>query len=251
VYLKGDIVLMQWFVPQTEIGVYGAAYRVLDVITQSGMMMMGLLLPLLTYAWSRRETGLFHTRYQQSFDLLMLFAIPCTTAGIILARPIMTIVAGDQFIASGRILAILCLAIMGVYIGAIFGHLAVAINRQKETIWVYLSSAVLTLIGYLFFIPRYGMYGAAWMSVFSELFVGACLWLTIRRFVPDALHFKTVGKILLATGLMSLGLWLTAPINIFIRIICGIVIYGSVLIATGGITQQTIREIFSSSKSAS
>jgi O-antigen/teichoic acid export membrane protein len=163
----------------------------------------------------------------------------------------MTIVAGDQFIASGRILAILCLAIMGVYIGAIFGHLAVAINRQKETIWVYLSSAVLTLIGYLIFIPRYGMYGAAWMSVFSELFVGVCLWLTIRRFVSDNLQLKTVGKILMATLAMSLILWLSAPLHILIRIICGIVIYSSVLIATGGISQSTIREIFSSSKNAS
>ena len=45
VYLKGDIVLMQWFVSQSAIGIYGAAYRVLDVVTQSGMMLMGLLLP--------------------------------------------------------------------------------------------------------------------------------------------------------------------------------------------------------------
>lgn len=243
VYLKGDIVLMQWFVPQREIGIYGAAYRVLDVVTQSGMMMMGLLLPLLTFAWSRRETGLFKRRYQQSFDLLMLFALPFTVGGIMLARPIMMLVAGREFAGSGIILAILSLAIIGVYVGAIFGHLAVAINRQKETIWVYLSGAAITLIGYLVFIPRFGMFGAAWMSVFSELYVGVFLWLTVRKYVGETLQLKTVGKIFLSTITMGITLFIFRSQSVFILIPLGAVVYGIVLFAVGGVSRATIKEI--------
>lgn len=245
VYLKGDIVLMQWFVPQHDIGIYGAAYRVLDVITQSGMMLMGLLLPLLAFAWSRQDRALFTRHYQQAFDILMLFALPFTAGAIILATPVMTLIGGPEFAPSGPILAILSLAILGVYVGAVFGHLAVAINRQKETIWIYLTTAIITLIGYLVFIPRFGIYGAAWMSVFSEIYAGILLWWVIRRYVDHPLELRTTAKILVASIVMALITYALRALPVLLLIPISAIVYGMTIIGIGGISRATLREIIS------
>ena len=68
VYLKGDIILLSLYRAQTDVALYGAAYRVLDIVTQLAMMMMGVMLPLLTFAWSRGLKEDFKRYYQQAFD---------------------------------------------------------------------------------------------------------------------------------------------------------------------------------------
>lgn len=245
VYLKGDIVLLSIFRDQAEIGVYGAAYRVLDIVAQLAMMTMGIMLPLLAYSYSRNAREDFKKYYQQSFDLIMLFALPVLVGLFVLAHAIMRFVAGDEFTDSGFILQILSIAVFGVYFGAIFGHAAVAIGRQKSTIWIYVSDAVITLIGYLVFIPRYGLTGAAWMTVFSELYAGILLFFTVSYYAKESLQWKTVGKILVASVLMGSALGTFPHYHILVRVLIGSITYAVALFALGAVSKETVREIVS------
>lgn len=244
VYLKGDILLLSLFRDQGDVGIYGAAYRVIDILTQTAMLLMGLMLPLLTYAWARNKKLLFKKRYQQSFDAMMMLGIPMVVGTIVLAEPIMIFVAGQEFAAAGTSLQILALAVGAVYLGSIFGHLAVAINKQKQTMWIYISSAVLTLIGYLYFIPRFGMTGAAWMSVFSEVYVGILLALVVKSFIQEQIVLKTLGKIIAASVIMGLAVSHIAHFPILFTVLVGIVLYSTILYITGAISKATLKEIF-------
>lgn len=248
VYLKGDTLLLTFFRDQTEVGLYGAAYRVIDILSQMAMMIMGVMLPLLAYHWSRDLKQEFKKYYQQSFDIIMLLALPMMMGIIMTADKVMNLVAGENFIASSRPLQILAIAVFGVYLGAIFGHTAVGINKQKQTIWVYLSSAIITLIGYLIFIPKFGMFGAAWMTVFSELYVGIMLFLTIRHYTREKLKLKTFGKIIFSTFIMTTILFLLRHANVLLQIIFAIITYGIMIIVTQAISKETIKEIFSLKK---
>ena len=243
VYLKGDLVLLSLFVSQAEVGIYGAAYRVLDVIAQSAMMIMGMLLPLLAFSWSRNMKLDFQKHYQRSFDIMMLFAIPMMAGAIALSDEIMKFIAGAEFAASGKILSILAIAVFGVFLGAVFGHTAVAIDRQKQTLWVYISNAILALTGYLVFIPKFGLYGAAWVSVFSELYAGLMLFLTIRHYSREKLKLNTLTKIIFASVIMGLSLWLFKTIPLLLSVTLAILIYSGVLLLSGGISKQTLKEI--------
>jgi O-antigen/teichoic acid export membrane protein len=248
VYLKGDLVLLSVFVSQSEVGIYGAAYRVLDVITQSAMMIMGVLLPLLAFSWSRKQIKQFRKRYQQAFDIMMVFAIPMMCGIAVLSNKIINLVAGEEFAGSEKILAILSIAVFGVFLGAVFGHTAVAINKQKQTLWIYISSAIITLIGYLIFIPKFGIYGAAWMSVFSEIYVGILLFFTIRHFCREKLILKTFYKIIFSSVIMVLAIKYTINLNILLNVILGVTVYGIMMLVTKAISQKTIKEIISINK---
>lgn len=244
VYLKGDILLLTLFRSQTEVGLYGASYRVIDIITQIAMMMMGILMPLLAYEWSRKNKEKFKEHFERTVFLMSMIGLPSLVGIYMLASPIMRLVAGPEFLESGRPLQILSLATFGLFLGAIFGHTAVAINRQREILWIYLTSAILTCTGYFIFIPKYGMIGAAAMSVFSEMFVGVCLLFVVGYYMQIRISIKPLAKIFFSAFCMGLILWFIRDIHVIAAIFIAIAVYGSLLLLTKTISKETLKEVF-------
>ena len=244
-YLKGDILLLSFYRSQEEVGLYGAAYRVIDIVTQIAMLTMGILLPLLAGSFARGVKEEFKANYERAIILMLLLGIPMATGMFVLAGPIMNLIAGTEFALAKEALQILSLAVFGLFLGAIYGHTAVALNRQKQTIAIYVSAAILTLLGYLFFIPQYGMLGAAWMSVFSELYVGILLFFTIHRFVKLPLPHAYIVKIIASTTVMGVVLYFFRTLPVVLTICIGGLVYALALFATKAISKETIKEIIS------
>ena len=242
-YLQGDRVILPLYVSQAEVGLYGAAYRILDIITQSAGMIMGIMMPLVAYAWSRNLTEEFKKRYQTSLDLVTLFLIPMMIGIMVLANPIMILIGGKEFAGSGRILQFLSLAILGITFGNIFGYIALAINRQKQALWIYISTAVLTTIAYFIFIPKYGIYGAAGAAIFSELYAGFALMLLANHYANFTPRFKSLGKIILASAIMGAVVHRLQPLNIIFSIILGMTVYAIFVLLFRVISKETLREI--------
>jgi O-antigen/teichoic acid export membrane protein len=242
-YLQGDRVILPLYVSQTDVGLYGAAYRILDIITQGAAMIMGIMMPLVAFAWSRNLTEEFKKRYQTSFDLVALFLIPMMAGIIVLANPIMTLIGGQEFTGSGRILQFLSVAIIGISFGNIFGYMALAINRQRQALWIYISDAVLTVIAYFIFIPKYGIYGAAGVSIFSELYAGFLLMILSSHYANFTPRFKSLGKIVLASAIMGAAVYKLQPMNIVISILAGVIIYGTLVIIFKIISKETLLNV--------
>ncbi len=109
-YLKGDILFMAVLLDPArrfiEIGQYGSAYKVVDVMTMVPVTFMGLMLPILTLAWSERNREKFDRSLQNTFDIFALIAIPFAVGAVMLGVPVMTAVKPDLILA-GQVLAIL------------------------------------------------------------------------------------------------------------------------------------------------
>ncbi len=198
---------------------------------------------MLTFAWSRNNKEAFFKQYQQAFDIMMLFALPVTVGTIMLAKPIILLVAGAEFIGSVLPLQILSIAVFGVYLGAVFGHTAVAINKQKETMWIYISNAFISLIIYLILIPRFGMIGAAITTVFSEIYAGSLLFAVMRKHTKHRFNLKTFYKIIFSTLIMAGFVYITPNIHVFAVALIGAVIYGATIIITQAVSFNTIKSV--------
>lgn len=244
IYLKGDTIILSIFRDQGEVGVYGAAYRVIDILAQIAMMIMGVMLPILSFHWAKNNKKQFQHFYQQSIDIMLLLAVPLVVGGMVLATPIMTLVAGENFAGSGPILAILLIGIFALYLGGIYGHVSVAIEKQKQTLWIFMSNAVITLIGYMIFIPLYGMWGAAWMTVFSELYAGFFLMIVVHRYTGMKVELQTFAKIVFAAIVMGAVLYIFNTLHVLLLLPLGLVVYGVFLFGLGAVSKETLKEIF-------
>lgn len=245
VYLKGDTILLSLYRSQVEVGFYGAAYRVVDILAQMAMLMMGVMLPLLAGAFAQKKLDDFKQLYQNSFDNLMLLAVPMFMSTLILADKIMVFVAGPEFVSSGNMLRLLSIAIFGVYLGAVFGHTAVAIGKQKATMWIYISDAILTFAGYMYAIPRWGWQGAAAFTIFSELYAGLLLAYVISKHSPVQLSLVTFGKIIIAGLIMAGFLLLTINLPLILTVIAGGLLYLAAVIGLGVYSWEGIKHVTS------
>lgn len=243
IYLKGDVVILSLFRSQAEVGFYGAAYKVLDVITVIPMMFMGLVLPILTQAWASADMVLFRRRLQKAFDFLMMIALPIVGGAWVVGKDLMMLVAGAEYRSSGNLLAVLIIAAGAVFISGLFGHVIVAIGKQRSSMWGYAVDAALSLAAYFIFVPRFGAPAAAWVTVFSEAFIGiftAALVIRATRIIP---RFGTVFKIAVATAVMSLVLLTLPRWPVLILVLLGAIIYGIMLVVLRVVSRETVREI--------
>ncbi len=130
-YLKGDILFLAYFRDQVEVGYYGVAYRVIDVLTALPVMAMGLLLPGLVKQWTEGKKVEFRKQVANVFDIFMIAVIPIIVGAQAVSVDLALLIAGSGYEISGRVLQFLIIAVLGVFLGALYGHLIVALNKQK------------------------------------------------------------------------------------------------------------------------
>ncbi len=242
-YLQGDRVILPLFVSQTLVGLYGAAYRVLDIVIQIATLIMGIMLPLITFSWSRNHLQEFKERYQLAINISALILFPILVGIVIKAEPIMNFVASEKFIGSGNILRYLALSILGICFGVTFGYTALALNRQRQALWIYGSNAILSIIGYFVFIPRFGIWGAVGVTIFSEIYSGLLLFILVTVASKTLPKIFTLIKITLASILMGLILLKFPTNSLLVSILIGVLSYGILVLGLRIISWKTIKTI--------
>ncbi|MFH1631656.1 MAG: flippase [bacterium] len=244
IYLRGDIVFLSLFRSDAEIGLYGAAYKAVDVITAVPVMFMGLALPMLVAAWTSKARDRFETQMQNAFDFFAIAAIPLAVGSIIVGVPLMELIAGPEFSESGRVLAVLGPAASIVFFGSLFGHTIVALNKQRVMTWGYFAVAAITVAGYLIFIPRYGMWAAAWWTLISEVIIGSLTFIVVTRVSGYRPKLKTASQAALASTVMAFGFVMIPSVHVLIDVAIAGLIYLIALGAFGGPKYRDIINLF-------
>jgi len=243
IYLKSDILILGFFRPQADVGIYGAAYKILDVITAIPVMYMGIALPSLVHYWSIDAKKDFRKMIQKSFDFFSIVSIPILAGALVVGVPLLVFVSGEAFAQSGAVLKVLMIAAVIVFYGSLTGHVIVALKLQKPMTWGYAATAVLALVGYLLVIPRFGLWGAAWMTVVSEAIIAIITFIVVAKaskFVPNlVVTAKAVG----AGAVMYVLLTVLPPIHVLWQVVIGGLVYGAVLFGTGGVNISTIKDM--------
>ncbi len=250
IYLRADTLILSLFRGPDVVGLYGAAYKIIDVLTTLPFMFAGLILPILTTAWAENKHDYFKKVLQKSFDCMAMAAIPLMVGAQFLGKPIMQIVAGNDFILAGNILKILIFSVAAIFLGTMFSHAIIAINKQKKMIGFYIFTSITSLIAYLILIPRYSYFGAASVTIYSEvsiaIFSAYCIF-KYSRFFP---RFNVVLKSLVASFFMAAFIYYVPSHyqsnlgGLTLLITIASVIYFVILYLLGAISKEDLHSIF-------
>ena len=240
IYFKGDIFIMSLIRTQAEVGLYGAPYRILEVLINGVYLFLGLILPLLAAAVAVKNFDRLKIIIQSTFDFLIILTVPMIIGGFFLGRPIMILMAGSDFTISGEIIKILLLATGGIFIAGLFGYVVVALDKQRQMIKFYALNALLSVAGYWYFIAQYGYWGAAWMTVFTEAFI----LITAAYVMNKAINFlpkpKLLAKSIVAGLVMAIPLYVFPNLILPLAIFMGILVYFAALYLLKGFDKQTV-----------
>ena len=244
IYLRADILILSLLKSQNEVGVYGAAYKIIDVLTALPFMFAGLILPILSLAFASRDTDRFNRVLQKALNVMFMLAAPLIIGAELVAEPLMVLVAGKNFAPAGGILKILILAVGFIFIGCLLAHAVIALNKQKNVIGAYIFTALTALAGYLIFIPRYSYYGAAWVTVYSELAITLFSLYVVIKYSRFKLSLNILFKSILASLIMALFTYLSLnKLNLIIIIPLAGLIYLVCLYLLKGITKADLKNL--------
>lgn len=248
-YLKADMLILSIVRTQTEVGIYGATYRFLDVLTTVPAMFMGLVLPVLRASWVAKDSEKFKRVFQKAFDFMVILSVPLIFGTIATAEKIILLIAGEEFIAAVPVLQLIIVALGAIFIGGgLYGYTIIALNKQRSMMWGYAITAVFSLSLYFIFIPKYSYYGAAAVTVFSEYLISFLIMYVVYKTANFIPNLKILFKSLLASVIMYYVLQFFMTYNLFILVMIGAAVYSIVLLAVRGVSKDMIKEVLALKK---
>jgi O-antigen/teichoic acid export membrane protein len=120
----------------------------------------------------------------------------------------------------------------------VFENALVAENNQRKYFLGYAMAGLVTILGNLLLIPVLGFIAPSIVGIVSEstllvYFIASC------KFIRPSYVLKLTVKPLAAGSLMGLALWFL-PLNLFVMLAIGIVLYFVLLVATRALTLEEV-----------
>jgi len=240
-YFRIDTVFLSLMRSPEEVGVYSVAYKVLEMAVFIPALYAGLVMPKLAeYAKNRKEE--FIKIFNKAFDIISIMAFPAVVFLFLLASGIVQLIGGNAFAPAAHLLQILTVAIFVIFYGNLGGRGLIALDLQKQAMWIYLAGAVINIITNVIFIPQYGAVAAAWTTVLTEVFVTVAMFALIRKSMGTNFVSPVFSKAFFAALIMSIFI---APVGDFIWFGVAVsILYFPTLFVLGGIRIEEVRKMF-------
>ena len=83
IYFKMDTVILSWYYSQNEVGIYGASYKILEVLNSLPYLFIGLILPVLNEAWTDGNRDRVQRILQKAWDFSWMMIWPMLAGGFL------------------------------------------------------------------------------------------------------------------------------------------------------------------------
>lgn len=172
VYFRIDIVLLRYCgIDDADIGRYAAAYRLFE----GGVLLLApaatVFFRELRLRWQDAEA--LRPLLRRALGGVFLIALAGVSLGYWLAPTVLRLAYGPGYEAAAPLLGWLLVAFLLVAPNYVLTQAAVALNRERWYALAVVAAAVVNIALNLWLLPRFGVVGAAWASIGTEV----CLFL--------------------------------------------------------------------------
>lgn len=171
-YTKVDISMLGIIAGKETTAFYSYAGRITGIVVNLAATACIVILPRLNQYYRDGDIKSIKRLVQNSYNVLLLFAIPMVIGLVILAEDCAVIMFGDEFKYTGKIIQILSPLILIKSIGNLYGtQVLLTIDKEKQLFISTVCGAVINIVMNAILIPKYFGAGAAFASVVSEIVV--------------------------------------------------------------------------------
>lgn len=238
-YSRADVLLITWMRGLSDVGLYSASTRLVDLARLLPMAYGRALYPLISRLYSQRQE-----EFQQAFInasrtlLLVMFCMAIILSG--LADYFIVWLYGATFQEAAMVLRLLAWTIIPYSLACILAQILFSTNHQVLDLRVNIIATLVSIGLNMLIIPLWGAMGAACVSMISmTLYASMQYFYVSTRIVNPALI-----PLFIKMGLMGLGGWTTIIIALFLGwnpflVGClGVAVYTLGLLGSGVLTQQ-------------
>lgn len=242
VYSRADLLILSFLQPAGIVGLYAAAYKIVEVVIQIPVLFAGFVVPLLAFTSVTPDRA--RAIFQRAFDVLALFAIGLVTGGLALADPIVRFVSGDAFAPAATYFRLLIVAAGMLSLSTLPSFALVAIRKQRTMLWIYASMAALGLILYATLIPMLSALGAAIGTLATETVFAIAGYVAALRALRLRLRLGVAGRGVVGATVLAVVLAATPRWHLLLRITLGGGAYAAALVGLRAIPWSMIAGVF-------
>jgi O-antigen/teichoic acid export membrane protein len=249
VYYKSDVLLLSSLSGNEAVGVYSAAYRVLDALMFLPAALMGALFPILSRLSADKNTNWPHI-LESAVRHLAILGIPAATGTIVISAAVTQLLYGNGWAESTEVLQILMLSWALVFINAPCGVLLNALGKPMLSFGVIAAGICVNVMLNLVFIPKWVAYGASWATVIAALIVTILYFYSTMRVIGKFKVLNYLVHPIIGSAIMYLVLaWQLAYMSIqpilLITPLLGVIIYVSYILIIGAYRWSELRALAS------
>jgi O-antigen/teichoic acid export membrane protein len=259
VYFKVDSLMLSLLKGMTDVGIYSAPYKLLEVLQIFPALFLGSSFSLITRYINEKDDRI-SPAFQKQFDFLTFLVMPIVIGTFILAMPIIKFITGSdgRFIEASTVtiaghamtsvncLRILIFSVAISFFSTLYNFLIVSLGKQKQMLWPTICFAIFNISLNFYLIPRYSYIGAAVATVLTEAIV---LWTAhhvVKRNIKVVVQFSDFFKILLSALVMgAVCYWVYYYSGaLFVSLFASVAVYAIMVIALGVIPKGLIEKGF-------
>lgn len=156
-----------------EVGVYSAAHKISNIISQMVASILWVIIPRMSYYFEQGDFTEINVLLKKILGFNSLIGLPCAIGTIMIARDIIFISAGDEFLTATPVLQILMISFIITLIGGNFLGNAILLPSKQEKYYMIVCciTAVINVITNWIFIPKFGAKAAAATTAFCSFVI--------------------------------------------------------------------------------
>jgi len=245
IYFKIDTIMLSLMKGSEAVGIYGAPYKILEILITIPAMFMGSVFPIVS-RYIKEKSEKVKTSFIKSFDFISISIFPILVGTFVLSQPIVLLVLGEEFTPSILVLQYLIFAVAIIFFGTIMGYFVTAANLQSKLVKVYILSVFVNIVGNLILIPAYSYIGASIATIITEgltcLLAFIVLYKNLKLIPRFNIFFKSIFSALVMGGV----LYYLFSLNLILLIIIGGIVYFGILYVVGGVNREMVKVLLRS-----
>ena len=243
-YFKIDTLVLFALKGAAAVGIYSVSYKVLEVTAFIGAYFASSLKPSLS-----KQKGMAGRLVSRAIIAMLLVSIPIAAVSAVFARPIILFLSNSNFLGGVRSLEILAWSLPLIYCDVLLAEVLISRDARRALLAIALGSLAFNLCLDFLLIPRYSYDGAAMATIISEAVLLVANLACCRAYLQLALHWPTMGKLLVSTA-VSLGigvLLIRLPIYFLVSIVLTLAVYCATLLALKAVTREELQKMIAKS----
>lgn len=208
VYFRIDILMLKYFHGDTEVGIYNAAYILIQGLMLIPMAVLTATFPSFSKAWAS-DVPKLQKDYQKSFSLFLELAFFIFLFGFLWADKIISAIYTEVYQASAVNFKLLLIALLFIFPNYVLTQLMVATDSQDRYAFFAICCAFINIGLNFFFIPIYKGMGAAVATIITELTLFILIYLVITKKLAgiDVKRLAYIFFRLLLFGFLQILIW--------------------------------------------
>ncbi len=228
VYNRIDVVIITKMLGYAQTGIYTAAYKFFDLLSFFPAVVSLSLYPLFASLMSEKKIPDVRQTLERYLRFMVAVALPMAVGGMLLARPIIVLLAGEDFADAAPVLSVLVWAPAVLYIYIVVNSLVIS-QLTKFAIGITAANVAVNIIGNIILLPRVGIMGAAIMTLVSEILQGIFYFYFVRKKITDFAFFSLIWKPIIASIIMAVVVWYARALPFVVVVVAGAITYVVVL----------------------